>query len=364
MRVKKWMAAAALGFAVFVLLAAGSAPALAASAKAPNLKNYQQALNYVKTNKPQELRLEGVKFTPTQLLAIQKAMPEGGAFSFSTTWNNCKLSDTTVTADLRKISKTPTSAELEAIVKLCPKLKKINLYCSRSPGNKVMGALANKYPQIDFEWKVHIRAEYYLSSMATTFSTFIGDSKDTRLNNEDLEVLKYCKHLKALDLGHNNLYNLDFLKYTPDLEMLIVACNHLTDITPIGELKHLKYLEIFTNKITDLSPLANCTELLDLSVANTRIKSLRALDGLTHLERLWAKDCKSLTQAEIKHFKEAHPDCLVCFSGEKTHWSWRKHTRYDHYRWCLKNNRWIPFDQPLPKSNKKSLLDAAPALAA
>lgn len=334
-----------------VCLLLGCAPARAA--KTPNLKNYKQALNYARQKQPDELRLDGVAFTPTQLLSIRNALPKESAFSFSTTWNGCAFTDRTTFADFRKIRKTPTGSELEAVVKLCPDLKKISVFGSRSPGNKAMGALADKYPDVDFEWKVRIRAEYSLSSLATTFSTFIGDIDDTRLNNEDLEVLKYCKHLKALDLGHNNLYNLDFLKYTPDLEMLIVACNHLTDITPIGELKHLRYLEIFTNKITDLSPLANCTELLDLSIANTRITSLKPLDGLPKLERLWAKDCKNLSKSEIQRFRKAHPEMKTCFSGYKTHWSWRVHERYDHYRWCLKNNRWIPFEEPLPMQKKK-----------
>lgn len=352
MRKKRWtyIAAAWMG-CLAVWLCLGCAPALAA--KAPNLKNYKQALNYARQKQPTELKLENVSFTPTQLLAIRNALPQGATFSFSTNWNGCSFTDRTVSADFRKIRKTPTSAELDAVVKLCPNIKKISVFGGRSPGNKVMGALSDKYPDVDFEWKVHIRAEYSLSSLATTFSTFIGDIDDTRLNNEDLEVLKYCKHLKALDLGHNNLYNLDFLKYTPDLEMLIVACNHLTDISPIGELKHLKYLEIFTNKIVDLSPLANCTELLDLSIANTRVKSLKPLDQLPNLERLWAKDCKNLSKAEIQRFRKAHPEMLTCFSGYKTRWSWRKHERYDHYRWCLKNNRWIPFDEPLPTQKKK-----------
>ena len=352
MQRRRWthFAAACIG-CLAVWLCLGCAPALAA--KTPNLKNYKQALNYARQKQPDELKLSGVSFTPTQLLAIRSALPKEAAFSFSTTWNGCSFSNRTVNANFQNIRKTPTSAELEAVVKLCPNLKKISVYGNRSPGNKVMSALSDKYPDVDFEWKVHIKAEYSLSSLATTFSTFIGDSSATRVNSEDLEVLKYCKRLKALDLGHNNLYNLNFLKYTPDLEMLILACNHLTDISAIGELKHLKYLEIFTNKIVDLSPLANCTELLDLSIANTRVKSLKPLDQLPKLERLWAKDCSFLSKAEINRFKKAHPDCLVSFPGSKTHWSWRKHERYDHYRWCLKNNRWIPFDEPLPTQKKK-----------
>ena len=320
-----------------------------AAAKGPRFKTYGQALGYAMKNHPATLNLGTVEYTPGQLKAIRDALPENAKMDFTTTWKNCQFSGSSKTVDLRKITHTPTLEDLDAIVTVCPQCTLVNIFCGHSPSNTVMGTLQNRYPKVSFNWKIVIwGTDYYLASMATTFSTFIGDKTDSRLSNSQLEVLKYCKNLRALDLGHNNLYSLDFLKYVPKLEMLIVACNHLIDISPIATLKNLKYLEIFTNKITDLSPLASCTELMDLNIANIRITSLAPLDSLTKLQRLWAIDCKSLSRAEINRFQKAHPACKVASSYKKAGWSWRNHNRYYHYRWCLLHNRWIPFDKPLP----------------
>lgn len=312
-------------------------------------QNYNQALSYARENHPAELALGDVDYSPTQLLSIKNALSGDKKLTFSTTWSGCTFTEHTVNVNLTKIKKTPTAEEIEAIVQLCPLCKSLDVYGSRSPSSAVMGPIADRYPDISFGWKVRIKAEYSLSSQATTFSTFIATAKDTRLNDADLEALKYCKNLRALDLGHNNLYNLDFLKYVPNLELLIVACNHLTDISPIGQLEHLQYLELFTNKVTDLSPLKNCHELIDLNISNTRITSLEALDGLDRLERMLAEGCKSLPEEEMVRFQQTHPNCVASFSAKFVNTNWRTHPRYDHYRWCLKNYQWIPFDQPLPQ---------------
>lgn len=333
-------AAVLTAFLLFALLSFARADA--------EFKNYNQAMAYAKEHHPEEMSLGDVSFTPNQLLNLKNQLTGEKNLHFKAVWEGCVFSDTDKKVNLNKIKKTPSAQEIEAVLQVCAGCEYLNLYCSRCPGNKVMAPIAAKYPQVTIAWKVRIKAEYSLSSQATAFSTFIGDITDTRLNADDLEALKYCPNLRALDLGHNNLYNLEFLKYVPKLELLIVACNHLTDISPIGELEHLQYLELFTNKVTDLSPLANCKELIDLNISNTRITSLEALDGLQSLERMLAESCKSLPQEEKTRFEQLHPDCFASFSAEFVNTGWRTHPRYDHYRWCLKNSRWIPFDQPLP----------------
>lgn len=336
-------------------LALGAALAFCApcarAAEKVNLKNYAQALSYVKKNKPRTLDLGSVRFTPVQLLNLQKALPKNADFSFSTTWQGCAFTRKSKTVDLRKITARPARQDLEAIVKICPQCTKINLYGAPIPPYKTMVSLVKKYPKVDFLFAIRIH-EYSLSSLDVAFSTLIKDQTCTRLTAAECEVLGACKYLKVLDLGHNNLYSLDFLANLKDLEVLIAACSHVSDLTPLSGMKHLKYLELFTTKVTDLSPLSHCRELLDLNISNTKITSLKGLDKVKSLERLWVLRCSGLRQTEINRFKKLHPSCKVQSMGEDITQEWRQHSRYNHFRWCLYHNRWIPFDQPLPTKTK------------
>ena len=93
------------------------------------------------------------------------------------------------------------------------------------------------------------------SADQTAFSTLHGDPSDPVHSENDFSILKYCKNLMALDVGHNIIRDVSFLYDLPKLRVLILACNCITDITPVGSLKDLEYLEIFWNQIGDISPL-------------------------------------------------------------------------------------------------------------
>jgi hypothetical protein len=326
-----------------------------ACAEPMSFRNRDEALKYIEKNQPMELTIEKVKMKPSDLLEIRNALPEGAKFHFTTKWGSVTFSDNAEELDLRKKENSVTLKELESIVQICPNIKLINNTKCTAISNKAMIELIEKYPDIQFEWKIYLGKGHYINTTQTAYSTFnhSSDGSRVKLTSENLELLKYCNKLKALDLGHNEIRSLEFLKYMPDLELLIVGHNYITDITPIGQLKHLQYAELFKNRIVDLSPLANCKELLDLNLTATTIEDLSALDNVTTLERLVVNSCKKLPKEAVDHFKELHPDCEVDFkisnSATNTEKPWRKHPRYKHYIWCLKHGKWIPFDEEIPK---------------
>ena len=323
---------------------------LAAHAETMTFNNPGAAIRYINKNQPQELTLEKLKLSPTQILKIKNAMPEGSEFHFSTTWKKTTFTDETTELDLTNGKGTITRDDMEAIIAICPNLTKIDNSKNRSPSNNIMIPLIEKYPNIQFEWVVSLGHGHYCSTMATTFTTMLPPSSGRELTSKKLELLKYCPRLKALDLGHNLVTTLDFLQYVPDLELLIIGQNQVSDITPIGQLKHLQYAELFTNPFTDISALANCTELLDLNITNCQVLDFSPLDEIQTLERFWANMIKKLTVEETERFIEKHPNTEVDFkpSHAATVDGWRKHPRYRHYIWCFKNKTWIPFDEPLP----------------
>ena len=329
-----------------------AAACCAAQAESLSFKNVKQALQYIQDNQPEELTLENVKFKPSELLTLKNAMPEGAVFHFTTKWGAVTFSDDVEDLDLKSRKATITGEDLDAIVQICPGIKRIDNSNHSSPSNKVMIPLIEKYPEVQFEWKVSLGKGHYVSTTQTAYSTFNEIGSGKQLTAENLEVLKYCYRLQALDLGHNVIRNLDFLQYLPDLELLIIGQNYVKDLTPLGNLKHLQYAELFLNYYTDISPLANCTELLDLNMTATPITDLTPLDNITTLERLVVNMCRKLPQEQVDHFQELHPNCEVDYrishSATNTYKPWRKHPRYKHYIWCLKHGTWIPFDQEIP----------------
>lgn len=314
--------------------------------------NYNQALKYVKANKPMEAVATKVGWTPAQLTEIRKALPEGAVFRFTCKWNGVSYSDDTEALDLNKAKKNINEASLRQMIALCPNLKSVDNSAKRLPTNETFIALMEQYPEIHFEWMVHLRGEHYCPTNATAYSTLNHTDSGTRLKDEHMVLFKYIPGLKALDLGHNALTNLDFLHLYPDLELLIITLNgNITDVTEIGNLKHLKYLEMDDTNVADISPLANCTELLDLNVSCTLVTDLSPLDNVTSLERLWANHQKKLPKSEQTRFKELHPDCKTDFTvnGSPTSHKWHEHPRFYHYRKCFKRKVWVPFDQPWPE---------------
>ena len=223
---------------------------------------------------------------------------------------------------------------LMAFLDHLPALTKADMYGSSFTADQ-LETLSSRYPNITFGWTLTF-GEHSVRTDATAFST-LHNKKSEGHTTEEVSVLKYCKSLLALDLGHNAITDISFLKYLPNLRILILARNNLKDISPIGELKDLEYLELFSAKLTDVTALSHCIKLLDLNISNNRIKDLSPVLSLPHLERLWLcgsvngilnKNC--FTDDEKEEIKASvNPGCTVNFTGAGTQAGWRKHARYD-----------------------------------
>ncbi len=332
-----------LGLTAGCLLALGIS--LAGAETLPG--KYKQAIQYVRENQPMTAELTAKDWTPKQLTELKAALPEGAEFHFTCTWNGLTFSEETEELDLKGIRQELNEKNLRQLLALCPKLKTVDNSTHRRPSNEVFIPLIEEYPEIHFEWIVHLKGEHYCPTNATAYSTLNHTDYGARLKDEHTELLKYVPGLKALDLGHNTFTNLSFLRFFPDLELLIISNNdQFEDLTEVGKLKHLKYLEVHNTPVSDLSPLAGCTELLDLNVSSTRVTDLSPLDEITSLERLWGNGLKKLPQEEQERFQTLHPDCAVDFTrdGSAISHHWRDHARYHHYRQCFKKLIWIPFE--------------------
>ena len=328
------------------LLTAGMFFSAPAEEKKPKFSSYRDVMKYIEKNSPTDLDIGSVRIKPSELDQIAKALPEGGKLRFSTSWCGAVVSDTDEVIDLDGSGTQVTVNDLEILIRLVPGVRKIIPTVHRNLSNQEMIPMLEKYPEIEFVWLINLGKHYTLASNATAYSTMKGEKTGYKLHSSELEVLRYAKGLKALDLGHHAITSLDFLRGL-DLELLILADNDISDLSPLAELPHLQYAELFLNDITDVTPLAACTELLDLNLNFNDVTDLTPLDSCEKLERLWASYNKPLGEETQQHFIQTHPDCNAVFHGSRnsTGDGWRKHPRYKHYVSCFKKYTWIPFSE-------------------
>ena len=98
-------------------------------------------------------------------------------------------------------------------------------------------------PGLFFDWVFDFGGARIRTNIPV-FST-LRSGFDYRYTDEDLyPVLKYCRKLRALDLGFNALTDLSLIGELRELEVLILAGNPFTDASPLGSLDKLSYLEM------------------------------------------------------------------------------------------------------------------------
>ena len=221
---------------------------------------------------------------------------------------------------------------------LLTNLKKLDLSNSNLT-NEELGALREEFPNIKIDWVVHM-SKWSVRTDAVAFSVLVYKYDYRRMTTEDIQVLKYCTDLQALDLGHQAIEDISVIgEYLPNLRVLILADNKIKDISPLANLKHLHYLELFMNDITDSSPLASCTELVDLNISfNYRFSDISGIMNLPKLERLWLISDR-ISAESYNLIRQTYPNVKLVTTGSgSTNSGWRTHERYYTMIDMYKNN--------------------------
>ena len=225
---------------------------------------------------------------------------------------------------------------LDAAIRLMPALKKVDM-CDCGISNEEMDALNRRYESVQLVWRVHFDI-YSLRTDATVFCA--SDLPELsylapELRDWELEPIKYCTELIALDLGHMQYTDLSFLYEMPHLKYLILVESNFRDITPIGSLEELEYLEIFINSFPDISPLLNCKNLKHLNICFTYGYDPAPLLEMTWLERLWAVG-GSMSGAVRQQLPQALPNtiCYLPYGDPQgsTGGGWRENDAYYEMR--------------------------------
>ena len=222
--------------------------------------------------------------------------------------------------------------QLEAFLDQLPELKKCDMYTTNMT-RAWAAELSERYPSVDFGWTFRInctnRDTHIIRTDMEVFST-LHNNQSLQHTSEEFEVLKYCKHLKALDIGHNAVTSLDFLSGLTELRVLIIGRNQVTDLSPLAGCTKLEYLEAFTNRIESVAPLLSCTRLMDLNIPNNRVRDPELLAQMPSLRRLWAFNYawSSLNENRVEWslrsmIAAALPNCETDWKNSGTGGTWR-----------------------------------------
>ena len=243
-----------------------------------------------------------------------------------------------------------------AFLEQFPCLEKVDMFATLTRKAEA-DRLAETFPDIRFGWTLDIaRGAHTVRTDAEAFSTLHGWCDMHR--SGDLEVLKYCTEMKALDLGHNHLTDLSFLACMPHLRVLILAGNKYIgdNAAALACLKELEYLELFGCGVRDVSFLAELPNLTDLNISNNKVVDWTPLKQLKQLKRLWVSNLWGIRmpKADQEALREALPDTRIEFKGDPTANGWREDPHYDVIYEIFHTGRYIPFAEsaPLPGSTE------------
>ena len=268
------------------------------------------------------------KFSVNMQLDLEKDYP-----NIEFEWNvrvlNKKVSNKVKKLDLSNCKVTDLKSFKKSL-KLLHKLKYLDMSdCNLSNGQ--LAQLRKEFPKVKVVWRIYL-GKWSLKTDSVAFSVLIADFSHRRMTSADIQVLKYCTDLQALDLGHQAITDISVIgKYLPNLRILILADNRIRDISPIAKLKHLHYLELFMNNISDIRPLTKCDELVDLNLAH--IPALHDFSPIINhklpiLERLCVQNSGG-TSRYLGAIFRTYPKVRIVYKGYgSTHSGWRSHPRY------------------------------------
>lgn len=229
-----------------------------------------------------------------------------------------------------------------------PNLKKVDMFSI--PVNRYqIEELVKLYPDVEFGWTIKLGDDHLVRTDATAFSTLHFSGAKVH-GTKELSLLRYCKKLKALDIGHNAADDLSWLEELTDLRVLIIAINRVTDISPLASLKKLEYLEMFNNQVTDLTPLKSLTRLMDLNIGFNKIADFSPLYEMKWLQRLWVHKAENrngkgngISQAVVDKLIKKLPECEINYTSMPTLGGWREHPHYFVIKEMFAGSEYIPF---------------------
>ncbi|MEA5152666.1 MAG: hypothetical protein VB039_08705 [Oscillospiraceae bacterium] len=254
-----------------------------------------------------------------------------------------KLGGTVYPSDTRELRVTELEG-LEDALRYLPELSYVDLIDSPAVLED-MDRFSAIRPDIFYYWSF-VHDGFTIRTDIQCYST-LRDADYHRFTSEELyPLLKYCKKLKALDLGHNDVTDLTLIGKLTELEVLILADNpNLVDTSPLKELSNLIYLEFFLNdQVEDFSFLDSLPRLRDLNLCYcSKLDSLSFLENMPEISFCMLKFC-GVSGDELDYWRGRYPETnFVTYDGNvhSCDSGWRDTQRNRQIRYAFTNWRHV-----------------------
>ena len=143
------------------------------------------------------------------------------------------------------------------------------------------------FPDSNLEAAIRAKIGKPTGRITTTDLEGMTELNASDLGIQSIEGLQFCKNLKNLYLGRNQISDISPLSGLIKLTFLNLWDNQLSDINPLAGLTNLTYLNLWSNQLNDISSLAGLTNLDTLYLNENQISNISPLSGLTNLTELW-----------------------------------------------------------------------------
>ncbi len=282
----------------------------------------------------EKIDLDGIVLKPSTAIGLREA--------YENTFIRCDIAflGKNYPSDITELDLSGTKIEdldeLENSLAAFGKLETVDMSdCGYS--DEEMAEFRDRFEDILIVWTVRFSVYELRTDIKYFCASDVPGRIAPKLTSAELEPLKYCTELEALDLGHMYYSDLSFLEYMPKLTHLILVEALFNDISPIADLENLYYLEIFNNKIDDISPLLELKNLRHLNIGFTQGYDTSVLKEFADLglERFWFPG-NSLTDEEMAEIEEAleGTECYMPHwdNAGSTGGGWREHDAYFEMR--------------------------------
>ena len=250
--------------------------------------------------------------------ALREAFPEAELDCLVSLYG-LEIDPQTDTIDLSGIALDDT-AELETLLDALPEIKKVDM-CGCGLTDEEMEALNARHPGVDLIWMITFGGgRFTVRTDLVSFSslrTHFGEVQHRFTDEEMAPLFRYCRHLRALDLGHNYLRDITPIGELRELRILILGDNpYLEDFSPLGNLTELEYLELFnSHREYDFSFLYRLTKMQYLNLSFlSELKDVGYLELMPDLKMFWLRG-SGISDEEAAECEEKYPDVLFHYGN-------------------------------------------------
>lgn len=272
------------------------------------------------------LDLRQWRFTPAEMDAISALAPQAELL-FSFTLAGIETDSTAESLDISGQT-IENFEEFMICLRFMPQLTYLDM-CNCGLDDSQMEELQSSFPNVKFVWIVHM-LKWSLRTDTVAFSTKNASDSAVKLCTEDIQVLRYCTDLVALDLGHQLIDDISVIGQLTNLKALVLVDNIFSDLTPLNSLTKLEFVELYANpNITDITPLIAHPSLKEINISKCPgITDFSPFLEMDSIEMLYMNDT-SCSMDMLYSLRQAHPDALIhCESRYSNGNGWRNSQRY------------------------------------